>query len=83
MEEEEGGLPKVALLVSPRVGAVDDEALTGTVLSFLDSTPGAEDDYADRWREGETLRIRREEPVATDASKVLALHSTRKAVERL
>ncbi len=82
LEEEEGGLPKVALLVSPRVGEIDRAALIGTVLSFLDSTPGAQDDYADRWREGETLRVRREEPVATGASKVLALHTTQKAVER-
>jgi hypothetical protein len=82
LEEEEGGLPKVSLLVSPRVGTVDETALIGTVLSFLGSTPGSQDDYGDRWREGGTLRVRREEPVATGASKVLALHSTRKAVER-
>jgi hypothetical protein len=82
LEEEEGGLPKVALLVSPRVGDVDSEAVAGTVLSFLDNTPGSQDDHGDRWREGETLRVRREEPIATGASKVLALHTTRRAVER-
>jgi hypothetical protein len=82
LEEEEHGLPKVALLVSPRVGDVDEEALTGAVLSFLDTTPGSQDDYGNRWREAETLRVRREEPIATGASKVLALHTTRKAVER-
>jgi hypothetical protein len=82
LEEEEGGLPKVALLVSPRVGDVDSEALAGTVLSYLDNTPGSQDDYGNRWREGETLRVRREEPIATGASKILALHTTRRAVER-
>jgi hypothetical protein len=82
LEEEEGGLPKVALLVSPRVGDVDSEAVAGTVLSFLDNTPGSQDDHGDRWREGETLRVRREEPIATGASKILALHTTRRAVER-
>jgi hypothetical protein len=82
LEEEENGLPKVALLVSPRVGGVDEESLMGTVLSFLDTTPGSQDDNGDRWREGETLRVRRQEPIATGASKVLALHTTRKAVER-
>ena len=82
LEEEERGLPKVTLLVSPRVGDVDDDALVGAVLSFLDHTPGSQDDYGDRWREGETLRVRREEPIATGASKVLALHTTRKVAER-
>jgi hypothetical protein len=82
LEEEERGLPKVTLLVSPRVGPLDEEAVSEAVLRFLGSAPGAGMDYADRWREGETLRVARREPVATGASKVLALHSTRKKSER-
>jgi hypothetical protein len=82
LEEEERGLPKVTLLVSPRVGAVEEGAVRDTVLEFLDSAPGPSGHYGDRWREGETLRVRREEPVATGASKVLALHVTRKKAER-
>jgi hypothetical protein len=82
LEEEEGGLPKVTLLVSPRIGPVDESALTEAALNFLGSAPGSAMDYSDRWREGETLRVRREEPVATGASKILALHTTRKKAER-
>jgi hypothetical protein len=82
LEEEERGLPKVTLLVSPRVGVVDESAVSETVLSFLGSAPGSATDYSDRWREGQTLRVRRAEPVATQASKVLALHTVRKKAER-
>jgi len=82
LEEEEGGLPKVTLLVSPRVGALDEGAVLDVILGFLDSAPGPSGGYGNRWREGRTLRVRREEPVATGASKVLALHVTRKKGER-
>lgn len=82
LEEEERGLPKVTLLVSPRVGAVEEGSVSEVVLRFLGSAPGSGMDYSDRWREGQTLRVARREPVATQASKVLALHSTRKKAER-
>ena len=82
LEEEERGLPKVTLLVSPRIGDVDEAAISEAVLEFLDSAPGSGGRYADPWREGDTLRVRRQEPVATQASKVLALHVTQKKVER-
>ena len=80
LEEEERGLPKITLLVSPRVGDVDEVAVSRVVLDFLDSAPGSDTSYADPWREGETLRVRRGEPVATRASEVIALHTTRKKV---
>ena len=82
LEEEERGLPKVTLLVSPRIGPVDEAAVSDLVLSYLGGAPGSAMDYSDRWREGETLRVRREEPVATQASKILALHTVRKKAER-
>jgi hypothetical protein len=82
LEEEEQGLPKVTLLVSPRLGRVDEAQVSQAVLEFLDGASGRAVRYGDRWREGETLRVRRDEPVATGASKVLALHTVRKKAER-
>jgi hypothetical protein len=82
LEEEVQGLPKVTLLVSPRVGRVDEADVSDAVLTFLDTASGRAVRYGDRWREGETLRVRRDEPVATGASKVLALHTVRKKAER-
>jgi hypothetical protein len=52
------------------------------VLKFLGTGPEASAEYGDRWREGNTLRVRRDEPIATVASKILALHTTRKKAER-
>ena len=82
LEEEEQGLPKVTLLVSPRVGKIDEAEVSDAVLSFLDGASGGAVRYGDRWREGKTLLVRRGEPVATRASKVLALHTARKKGER-
>jgi hypothetical protein len=74
LETEENGLPRVNLVVSPRVGRVADEALVTTVIDSLNAFPGSSDDYAERWREGGTLRVLRREPSSTGAFKVLALH---------
>ena len=77
LETERAGLPKVDLLVSPRLGRVDEDAVLATVLGFLDNTPGAQTDRGDRWRQGNTVSVVRAEPVATAASKVMALHVAR------
>jgi len=79
VEEEEGGLPKVSLFVSPRVGPIDEAQLTTAVLHELRIDSKAERMMADRWREGQTLRIVRREPYATHAAKVLPLHVLRNA----
>lgn len=79
---EEEGLPKVTLLVSPAVGMINEAELSDTVLEFLDRASGSGATYSDRWREGETLRIRRREPIATRATKVMALHTASRPTER-
>jgi hypothetical protein len=78
VEVERDGLPRVDLLVSPRLGPLDEPAVAAAVLAFLDHIPGAaQTDFGDRWRQGGTLAIRRAEPLHTAASKVLALHVAR------
>jgi hypothetical protein len=74
LEEEEGGLPRVSLLVDPRVGPLDEGAVVETIIDFLNHLPGSHDNYGERWREARTLRVRRQPPIATGASKILALH---------
>jgi hypothetical protein len=76
-DELQNGLPVVSLVVSPRVGEVEEGAAVETVIAFLNRVPGASDDYAERWRQGGTLRLVRREPYATGAAKILALHTTR------
>ena len=82
VETERDGLPKIDLRVSPRLGPLDQEALLTEVLGFLDRTANAQTTWADRWRQGRTLGVVREEPIPTSASKVLALHVMRGKVER-
>ena len=82
VETERDGLPKVDLLVSPRLGKIDEESVLAMALRFLDRTPGSRTDLADRWRQGNTVSVIRAEPVATSASKVMALHGMRGKEER-
>lgn len=73
VEEEEGGLPRVSLVVSPRVGPIDEGAIAEAVLQAI----GTEDwsrRQADQWRQAGTLRVRRQEPYGTLAGKILPLH---------
>jgi hypothetical protein len=74
LETEENGLPKVNLVVSPRVGRIAEDVVVGAVIDSLNAFPGSSDKYAERWREAGTLRVLRQEPSCTAASKVLALH---------
>lgn len=78
VEEEDGGLPKVSIFVSPRVGAVDETRLVSTVLQVLRSQRSTERMMVERWREGQTLRVVRREPYATAAAKILPLHILQK-----
>jgi hypothetical protein len=73
VEEEEQGLPKVSLLVSPRVGEVDEQAVVATALRVLAAYPGGEL-MAEHWRQGGTLRVLRREPYVTGGAKILPLH---------
>lgn len=77
VEEEEQGLPRVSVVVSPRVGKVDDEAVLATVLTALDGYYQWGPHMADGWRSGQTLRVVRQEPYAAGGRKVLPLHVLR------
>ncbi|MGH7899382.1 MAG: hypothetical protein ACREQQ_15615 [Candidatus Binatia bacterium] len=74
VEREEKGLTRVALVVSPRVGPVDEEALRARVLSALASAGRPQAMMAGVWAEHGTLQIERREPYTTSGSKVLPLH---------
>ena len=77
VEDEEGGLPKVSLVVSPRVGDVDETRMIATALEVLASSPrGRAGNHimAGVWRDAQTLRVIRREPHANRAAKILPLH---------
>ncbi|MGJ5819353.1 hypothetical protein [Paludibaculum fermentans] len=74
MEHEVGGLSRVALIVSPGVGAIDEPLMLRTALEFLASHSRGHQLMAKFWQDGSTLQIRRQEPFATKAGKILPLH---------
>jgi hypothetical protein len=78
VEEEDEGIPKVSIVVSPRVGELDEAALITTVLTALASGPAYKRMMASVWESGDTLKVVRREPHATATAKILPLHLVRR-----
>jgi phenylacetate-coenzyme A ligase PaaK-like adenylate-forming protein len=76
-DEDAHGILRTVLIVSPPVGAVDEERVREVFLEALGATGGAERIGTDLWRRAETVRIRRQWPVPTGAGKVLPFHVAR------
>ena len=74
VEREAGGRTEIAVIVSPRVGTIDDQALVDLVLGRLASGGRVEAMMARVWSGTDTLRVDRREPYVTGASKVLPIH---------
>jgi hypothetical protein len=73
VEEEEDGLPRVSIVISPRVGPVDENAVIEAVLRAISFSDWSRR-QANSWRQAGTLRVRRAEPYATRSGKILPLH---------
>jgi hypothetical protein len=73
-EEAEAGVPQVTLVVSPRLGQLDDGEMIDTIFAHLAAEGGANRMMADVWRGGEVVRVARREPHVTTGGKVLPLH---------
>lgn len=77
VEELDGALPSVAVVVSPRLGAVDEQDVVETVIGSLSSEGIASELMSGLWRDGRTLRVVRREPYATPGAKILSVHVRR------
>jgi hypothetical protein len=74
VEDEENGLPKVAVVVAPGVGPVDEGQVVRTVLEALAAAAPQNRMMAGIWRDGRTVRVLRRTPYATRTGKVQPLH---------
>ena len=74
VEEVDATLPTLALVVSPRLGAIDDRAVAEVVLSTLAHAGAQPAEVSKIWRSAGTLRVIRREPYATSAAKILPIH---------
>jgi hypothetical protein len=75
-ETEDGGRARVDVLVSPAVGAVDENEVVNVILAELSRGSDTNRMMAEVWRQGQTLRVIREKPRLTAAGKLLSLHIT-------
>lgn len=81
VEEEVDGLPRISVVASPRIGALDDAAVIETVIECLRDGERVHRMMADVWRVAETLRVVRREPHETPGAKVLPLHVLEEPVQ--
>jgi hypothetical protein len=77
VEEEVDGLARVSLVVSPRVGDIDEAALVETAMRTLAGRDTGTGMMAEIWQQAGTLRVERREPHMTSSAKIQPLHVRR------
>ena len=78
VEEEVGATTHVSVLVSPRVGEIDEDALVRTVLNHLGGHSRGHRMMAGHLEQEGALRVLRQEPHATAVAKIPPLRVLRK-----
>lgn len=73
-EEDEQGFTRLSLVISPRLTIEDEGAVIETVLDTLRQSNAAADLAQNIWRQANTLRVKRMEPLRTERGKLLPLH---------
>ncbi|UCF38488.1 MAG: hypothetical protein JSU96_06505 [Acidobacteriota bacterium] len=74
VESSRDGLTEVHLILSPRLGKLNDLEVIDAVMSFLGDQSDGYRLMTKFWADGGTLKVVREEPKATRASKILPLY---------
>ena len=82
VEGQAEGLPRLGVVVSPRIGEIDEQALVEVVLATLERNPSNRS-MVGAWREGATVRVLRREAYETGGAKLLPLHVDRRARSEL
>ena len=81
VEEEDEGVPVLAVVAAPSVGVLDEDAVLDAVYSYM-RAERRNRLMADFWREAQTLRVVRRQPEMTAGGKILPLHRARPASPR-
>ncbi len=72
-EEDQQGFTRLSLLVNPKIQIADESQVIATVLEAL-RRRGAGPQAIGLWKQAETRRIRRQEPILTGREKFMPLH---------
>jgi phenylacetate-coenzyme A ligase PaaK-like adenylate-forming protein len=77
-EENSNGLTNLNLLVSPRVGDVDEKSIIETFMRSLKNAENSPESWAqsgsEMWSQVDVLRIKRDFPIPTKRAKILPFH---------
>ncbi len=76
VESDDGGLSRILVLASPRLGALNERVVLHKILETLNEYPGGSV-MTEHWRQGETLRLVRRDPYQTASAKILPLYLER------
>jgi hypothetical protein len=76
-EEDEEGLTRLYLVISPRVTISDDAEVIDALHDALRSSSPAAGVASTVWKQAQTIRVKRAEPVWTARGKMLPLHIQR------
>jgi hypothetical protein len=76
-QEMEDGEPRLQLLVHPRLGPLDEEAVVDYFLGAIGGGSGVERVMELQWRGAGLVRVERQVPRATAVGKILHVHSER------
>jgi hypothetical protein len=80
MEAEDGqGFTRLYLVISPRVGTLDESAVIQVMLDALGQSSPMADAARTMWQHADTIRIQRTEPTWTSRGKLLPLHIQRRS----
>ena len=81
-EEDEGGLTRLTIVVSPDVGAIDEKKLIDTVLDEISRDSAGADLARAVWRDAGTFRVRRDDPTWSALGKLLTLRPSKPRLVR-
>jgi hypothetical protein len=79
-EEDERGLTRLSLIVSPRIVIADEQEVIDVVLEALGHSSTGADVARAFWAQAGTLRVQRREPVLSEGGKLLPLRLARRAL---
>jgi len=77
-EEDTRGLTRLRLLISPRVGQVDEQEIAEVFIQLLKKGACSPESWtqsgSDIWAQARTLRVKRDYPIPTRSGKILPFH---------
>lgn len=82
-EEDEQGFTRLSLLISPKVGEVNEQSVIDTVLESLRQSSVSANLARTIWSQSKTLRVKRMEPIWTARGKLMPLHLSQRSQHRM